>query len=154
MSTAMAQQTKVHIRWLIRRDMDDVLRIEQQCFPFPWFENDFIVALRHKNCIGMVAESDGEVVAYMVYQLFKSRIDILNFAVAPEFSRRGVGRQMAEKLIGKLASQRRTCLIAMVRERNLSAQLFFKAMGFRWIGTWPGYYEESDEAAYQMRYTL
>jgi ribosomal-protein-alanine N-acetyltransferase len=154
MSTEMAQQTKVHIRWLISRDLTSVLEIESQSFPFPWSAKEFTDALRKKNCIGMVAEWDGEVVGYMVYSLHKSQIELLNFAVAPDFTRRGAGRQLVDKLIGKLASQRRTCIVGMVRESNLPAQLFFKAMGFRWIGTWPGYYDETEESAYQMRYSL
>ncbi len=155
MSIEMAQQTKVHIRWCIRRDLVDIMRIEVQCFPdHPWSENDFVLALRQKNCIGMVAEWDGEIVAYMVYNLHKSQIEVLNFAVDPKFTRRGTGRQLVEKLIGKLAPQRRTTILTMVRERNLEAQMFFKAMGFRWIGTWPGYYDEMEESAYQMRYSV
>ena len=52
------QQLSVHIRWMIRRDMSDVLEIENNSFEFPWFEEDFIRCLRQRNCIGMVAEYD------------------------------------------------------------------------------------------------
>ncbi|MEC8433997.1 MAG: ribosomal-protein-alanine N-acetyltransferase RimI, partial [Planctomycetota bacterium] len=34
-------KVKVHIRWMIRRDMTDVLQIESQAFEFPWTEEDF-----------------------------------------------------------------------------------------------------------------
>ena len=51
------QATKnAHIRWMIRRDMPDVLGIESNCFEFSWTEDDFIRCLRQRNCIGMVAE--------------------------------------------------------------------------------------------------
>ena len=40
-------KVKVHIRWMIRRDMTDVLQIESQAFEFPWTEEDFIRCLRH-----------------------------------------------------------------------------------------------------------
>ena len=55
----------VHIRWMIRRDMPSVLAIEQECFEFPWYEDDFVRCLRQRNCIGMVAELDDKVVGYM-----------------------------------------------------------------------------------------
>jgi hypothetical protein len=29
---------RVHIRWMIRRDMKEVLDIERESFEFPWFE--------------------------------------------------------------------------------------------------------------------
>ena len=59
----------VHIRWMIRRDMPEVLEIEQSSFEFPWTEEDFIRCLRQRNCIGMVAEYDEKVVGFMIYEL-------------------------------------------------------------------------------------
>ncbi len=29
-------ELRVHIRWMIRRDMDESLEIEQESFEFPW----------------------------------------------------------------------------------------------------------------------
>jgi len=48
------QRLGVHIRWMIRRDMPEVLDIESGSFEFPWSEEDFIRCLRQRNCIGMV----------------------------------------------------------------------------------------------------
>src|SRR4026208_605858 len=100
------ERLAVHIRWMIRRDMDDVLAIEQEGFEFPWSEEDFIRCLRQRNCIGMVAEYDDKVVGFMIYELHKSRLHILNFAVAAAYRRRGVGSQMIAKLVAKLSNQR------------------------------------------------
>ena len=36
MSLDGKQDVKVHIRWMIRRDMPEILNIEQHCFEFPW----------------------------------------------------------------------------------------------------------------------
>jgi ribosomal-protein-alanine N-acetyltransferase len=146
------QQVRVHIRWMIRRDMAEVLDIERGSFEFPWFEEDFIRCLRQRNCIGMVAEHGERVVGFMIYELHKTRLHILNFAVAPQFRRQGVGRQMIEKLLGKLSSQRRVRITLEVRETNLPAQLFFKSSGFRAVTVLRSYYEDSPEDAYLMQY--
>jgi len=143
---------RVHIRWMIRRDMPEVLEVENQAFEFPWSEDDFIRCLRQRNCIGMVAEFDEQVVGFMIYELHKSRLHILNFAVAADFNRRGVGMQMVEKLISKLSPQRRTRILLEVRETNLPAQLFFKSMGFRAVSVLRDFYEDSPEDAYLMQY--
>lgn len=142
------------IRWLIRRDMPEVLSIERLCFEYPWSDEDFMVCLRHRNCIGMVADNGTEVMGFMVYELHKSRLHILNFAVGPRWQRQGVGRVMAERLIDKLSQQRRTEIAAEVRERNLDAQLFFHKMGFKAISVTRGYYEDTDEDCYQFRYRI
>jgi len=107
MDLASHQELRVHIRWMIRRDMPEVLDIEGESFEFPWLEDDFIRCLRQRNCIGMVAEHDDRVVGFMIYELHKTRLHILNFAVGDSFRQQGVGRQMASKLISKLSQQRR-----------------------------------------------
>jgi ribosomal-protein-alanine N-acetyltransferase len=142
----------IHIRWMIRRDMASVLDIEQACFEFPWGEEDFIRCLRQRNCIGMVAEVGEQVVGFMIYELHKTRLHILNFCVHPEWRRQGVGRVMVEKLVSKLSYQRRTRVMLEVRETNLAAQLFFRSMGFKAITVLHEFYEDTPEDAYLMQF--
>jgi ribosomal-protein-alanine N-acetyltransferase len=129
-----------HIRWGIRRDMPEVLAIESQCFEFPWDEDAFIRVLRQRNCISMVAEHDEKIAGF--------------FAVHPAYQRNGVGRQMVEKLTGKLTADRRSRILLEIRETNLDAQLFFKAMGFRAVSVIRGFYPDDapDEDAYLFQY--
>jgi len=152
MSSRSQQRLGVHIRWMIRRDMADVLEIENSSFEFPWFEEDFIRCLRQRNCIGMVAEYDEHIVGFMIYELHKVRLHILNFAVHPEFRRNHVGEQMVSKLISKLSYQRRTQITLEVRETNLEAQLFFRGQDFRATSVLRSFYEDTPEDAYLMEY--
>ena len=151
---AQKEQVKVHIRWMIRRDMAEVLQTEQESFEYSWTEEDFLKCLRQRNCIGMVAEHGEKVVGFMIYELHKSKLHVLNFAVHPTFRRQGVGQQMVAKLIGKLSSHRRTRITLAVRETNLPAQLFFKSLGFLAIRVLRGYYEDSGEDAFLMQYRI
>jgi [ribosomal protein S18]-alanine N-acetyltransferase len=148
------EQVKVHIRWMIRRDMPEVLRTEQESFEYAWTEEDFLKCLRQRNCIGMVAELGDKVVGFMIYELHKTKLHVLNFAVHPEFRRTGVGRQMVAKLIGKLSSHRRTKITLAVRETNLFAQLFFKMLDFRAIKVLRSYYDDSGEDAFLMQFRV
>jgi ribosomal-protein-alanine N-acetyltransferase len=146
------EQLRIHIRWMIRRDMPEVLQTEQQSFEFAWTEEDFLRCLRQRNCIGMVAEHGEKVVGFMIYELHKAKLHILNFAVHPSWRRAGVGSQMIAKLISKLSSHRRTRITLEVRETNLPAQLFFRQMEFKAIRVLRGYYEDSGEDAFLMEY--
>jgi ribosomal-protein-alanine N-acetyltransferase len=152
----MLPQTKkkvcVHIRWMIRRDMPEVLSIETHSFEFPWSDEDFIRCLRQRNCIGMVAEYDERVVGFMIYELHKNRLHVLNFAVRSEFRRLGVGQAMIQKLIGKLSEQRRNRILLEIRETNLAAQLFFRQCGFRAVSVLRDFYDDTTEDAYLMQY--
>ena len=153
MSTEGKQDVCVHIRWMIRRDMPEVLGIESQSFEFHWSEEDFIRCLRQRNCIGMVAEFEERVVGFMIYELHKTRLHVLNFAVNPEFRRRAVGQAMMSKLVSKLSHQRRNRILLEVRETNLAAQLFFRKIGFRAVSVLRDFYDDTTEDAYLMQLT-
>jgi ribosomal-protein-alanine N-acetyltransferase len=121
---------------MIRRDLAEVLAIESASFDYPWSEDEFLGLLRTRNIIGMSAEHadfiNGRypIIGYMLYQLEKTSITVLNFAVHPQYRHQGVGRQMVAKLISKLSAHRRTTLTLQVRETNLDAQLFWHCQGF------------------------
>lgn len=148
----------VHIRWMIRRDLDAVLDIEGRAFDSPWTEEDFLRCLRQRNCIGMVAEGGpgGERVdGFMIYELHKHKLVLLNFAVDPQRHRQGVGRAMLNKLKAKLSDQRRTRIEFLVGERNMVGHLFLAAEGFRATGVERQPFGEwSDEDGYRFVFRL
>ena len=145
-------QVRVHIRWMIRRDMPEVLAIEHAGFEFPWCEEEFLRVLRQRNCIGMVAELGERVVGFMIYELHKSKLNVLDFAVHPEYRRQGIGQQMVDKLVGKLSSHRRTRIAMYVRETNLASQLFYRVQGFRAVEVAREHYQDTGEDAFVMQY--
>ena len=49
MQTDQQEEVRVHIRWMIRRDMPEILAIEDESFEFPWIEGDFIRCLRQRT---------------------------------------------------------------------------------------------------------
>src|SRR5262249_41411108 len=109
MSTGPSSQAqgRVHIWWMVRPGQPEGLAIEHGSFEYPWCEEEFLRVLRQRNCIGMVAELEERIVGYMIYELHRNKITVLDFATHPEFRRLGIGRQMVAKLVGKLSSQRR-----------------------------------------------
>ncbi len=90
----------------------------------------------------------------MIYELHKTKIHILNFAVAPGVRRSAIGTQMIDKLIGKLSGHRRNKVTLAVRERNLPAQVFFRQRNFKAVQVLRNYYEDSGEDAFQMEYSI
>ena len=144
----------VHVRWMIRRDMPEVIAIERDSFEFPWSEDDFTRCLRQRNCIGMVAEMADSIVAFMIYELHRTKLQMLNFAVLRSHRRLGIGTQMMDKLVAKLAPDRRGRIVLEVRETNLPAQLFYRSLGFRATTVLKDFYQDSTEDAYMMQYCM
>lgn len=149
----MTVMTAVHIRWMIRRDLPEVLAIEAASFEFPWSEEDFVQSQRQRNSIGMVVEHDERVVGFMIYELDKARIHLVNLAVAPDMRRKGVGAFMVGALKLKLSTQRRKRIVLEVREANLGAHLFFRRQGFRATAILRHFFDDTPEDAYQFRFT-
>lgn len=115
-----------HIRWMIRRDVPEVLEIEKLSYEKTWGEEKLIRMLRKRNVIANVVEHDDLVVAYCVYALKKHSVRILKLAVHPDQRRLGVGTTIVRRLLSK-----RRKVIAVIDERNKSAQLFLSAAGLR-----------------------
>lgn len=148
------EATQIHTRWMIRRDMPEVMDIEERSFPHPWSEKEFIDALRVRNNIGMVVELEDEVVGYMVYGLHKTHLDLINLAVRPDLRRTGIGTEMIDVLKKEIRGhQTRRWLMSTVWERNLEAQLFLKSQG--WLAKLPivkDAFEEGEGDAYLFRW--
>ena len=142
------------VRWMINRDMPAVYAIEDRSFEYPWTRDEFWRCLRTRDCMSLVAEHAQAVAGYVVYEIHDDRLRILNFAVHPDLRRQGVGRAMVQKLTGKLSPNRRRHITLEIREINLQAQLFFRALGFRAVRIKHGFYAETDEDAYVFEYRL
>lgn len=149
---AKHKATSVHIRWMIRADMPEILQIENDSFEFPWSEYDFIRCLRQRNCIGMVAEHDNKVLGQMVYELHKTRLHLLTLSVALAHRRCRIGTQLIDKLKSKLGAERRTRLLCETRETNVACQLFLGQQGFRAVSVLRQFYDDTDEDAYLFQY--
>lgn len=132
--TAVEKQT-LHIRWMTPKDVDDVLQIEYNSFEDHWVADDFKKHLAKKPCISMLAYRGNaygyQTVGYFVYHMSKTGFELLKIAVHPDFRRQGVGRQMIEKLISKLAGSYRVHAEVTVRDRDVASQMFFRKMGWK-----------------------
>lgn len=150
----MKLQPSVHVRWMIRRELPRVMTIDAACGLDDWTLDDFCRCCGQRNCIGMVAEVDGQVVGYMIYELHKNRLHLLRLVVDPAHQRQKVGSAMVAKLRSKLGWGSRNRIMLEVRETNIAGQMFFKSQGFKAISVLRGFYDDTREDAYlmQLRY--
>lgn len=148
------RKSKLDVRWMILSDMPEVLEIEHGSYVNGWTEEEFLRCLRVRNCIGMVAEQDERVVGFMLYELQKKSLAILNFAVHSHYRRRGVGTRLIGKLVSKLCMDRRKLITVDIRETNLTAQLFLRDCGFFAMSSVTGMYDDTGEDGYCFEYLL
>lgn len=132
-NSLVAKGLRCHVRWMIRRDMVEVMQADSGAYQLDWPEEEFLRCLRQRNCIGMVAEHGEKVLGFMIYELHKSKLEVLRMSVVKHARRQGVGGQMVAKLLSKLSSHRRTRIGMQISENDLDAHLFLRAVGFRAI---------------------
>lgn len=154
MSITVPPKVRPHVCWMIRRDMPDVMAIEQASHAFPWSEERIVKTLRGRNAIGMVAVIGECAQGFMIYELNRTCITLLDLAVEPAWRQRGIGTALINKLKDKLARGRRSQLVVSVRESNLGAQLFLKACGLKAAIVIRADYEDTGEDSYVFWYQI
>jgi ribosomal-protein-alanine N-acetyltransferase len=97
----------------------------------------------------VVAEWSGTVAGFLAWRpLDDVECEVLNLAVAPEFRRQGVARELLRPLLNLRDRQ----IFLEVRESNQTARIFYKSMGFQEVSTRPKYYDQPAEAAIVMKF--
>ena len=138
---------------MIRPDVLAVYAIERMSFNHPWTVGDFIRCGRERHMISVVAEIADEVVGYMIYDVHKHRLDLLNIAVHPDVRRCGIGQMMIDKIKDRLSKGPRDRVMMEISETNLHGQLFFRAMGFRATRVVRDCFDSGGDA-YLMKYMI
>lgn len=131
MTAVLPHRIAPHVRWMIRRDLPEVLNSEMVSTADPWTEDEILRELRSRHTIGMVSEYRDNVVGHMIYRLERCSIVTLRFVVDRDFRRMGVGTALMTKLIGKLSPDRRCQLVVPCSEWCTDLHHFLLAMGLR-----------------------
>lgn len=140
------EEIPVFIRWMHRCDMPAVFAIENRSFHEPWTESEFHEYRRRENCVGLIAEHNGQIVGYAIYVLEATQISLANLAVDPDFRLHGIGRQIVEKLKLKMKKQTRTKIVAVMPENVAGSQIFLRQTGFTCVATLTPSDAEPDDA--------
>ncbi len=148
---SVIDQLKVFIRCMIRRDLNEIFKIEQQSFDYSWRMEDFVYCQRKYP--GLVAEHKNKIVGFIIFE-FNKGVYVINFAVHPDYRRLGVGRQIINKLVSNLQVYHHSNIKLNVRETNLVALNFFKSQHFRATKVIRNYYEDTGEDGYLMEYKV
>lgn len=144
----------VHVRPMNKSDRPKVRHIDRLSFEHPWQVEEWQLHINQPPCYFMVAVRQQNILGFMVYYYYPEfpELEIINFAVHPDYRRHRVGTAMVERLMSKLKPPAITTIKLIIRETNLDGQLFFKYHGFRWTKTLHRFWEDSEEDSYLMEY--
>jgi ribosomal-protein-alanine N-acetyltransferase len=132
-------------------DVPVLASLERRCFNDPWSGESFREALASPHSFGLVAECRGEIAGYLIGRAILGSGEILNLAVAPDWRRRRVARQLLDSGLEELAARRVEEVFLEVRESNVGAQALYLSAGFRLVGQRAAYYRNPKEDALVLR---
>lgn len=112
----------MHVRWMIRRDVAEVLRIANSKN-----EQKVIDLLKIRNTIGMVVEKNETILGYMIYDLYEKEIVVKHIKAETKFAY----VQLIDKLISKISgNMRRNSINIQCNPNDLTLLNELKMFGF------------------------
>jgi ribosomal-protein-alanine N-acetyltransferase len=141
------------VRFYIRRDLPELMEIDRESYRPALNEDEWQDKFRQRNAVGLVAELDGQVIGFLVYELHKKKYEIYRLGVLPEFRRTGVASTLIAKLLHKLSGDRRSEVEICSDDRNLPGHLFLRACGFKAVDIYRDQVDKGHDA-YRFLFTV
>lgn len=153
----MNESPDLTIRPMRLEDLDEVMRIEQVVYPFPWSRGNFSDSLVAGHDAWRFDESGDRMLGYAVLLWAPDEVHLLNLSLATAWQ----GKRLGERLLRWLATDIRhrgaQSLLLEVRPSNPRALRLYERVGMNRIGVRRGYYPFFDgkrEDAIVMRVEL
>ncbi len=136
------------------KDLNEVLRIENLSFPFPWTGNLFKKELMNPFSKIFLAKKKEDIketiLGYLCVWLVSCELHILNLAVHPNYRQKGVGTVLVNYALDFSLRQGSKEAILEVRESNYPAISLYRKSGFQPRGLRRKYYSNNSENAIVM----
>lgn len=131
-----------------RDDLDGILALDDVCFHRPWTRADYERELADPaRCHIHVARTEGRLIAYCSFWRIFDEAHINNFAVHPDWRRRGIGRALLDHSLAAAAAAGAPKATLEVRRSNDAAIALYEHGGFVRAGQRRAYYTHPVEDA-------
>jgi len=163
MSAATLPAPQPRFRAMTVADIDRVMAVELQAYPFPWSRGHFTDSLAAGYEAQLLLRDAGsrragsELLAYYVAMPGVEELHLLNLTVAPAHQGHGHARSLLAHLADAGRRLGATQIWLEVRESNLRARRLYERWGFEAVGQRKSYYPAAHgqrEHASVMRWLL
>jgi len=129
-------------------DLQEVLKIENECFEDPWSETYYALSLKRPRSYEhfYVARRENTIVGYIVFSILHEEAHILNLAVPTAYRRQGIGKYLLALTLKMIQAQDGHQIFLEVAVSNLPAQYLYRQFGFRICGIRKNYYGRYKDA--------
>ena len=129
-------------------DLQEVLKIENECFENPWSETYYTLSLKRPRSYEhfYVARHENTIVGYIVFSILHEEAHILNLAVPIVYRRQGIAKYLLTSALKMIQAQDGHEVFLEVAVSNLPAQYLYRQFGFRICGIRKNYYGRYKDA--------
>lgn len=124
-------------------DIDAVLHIEQQAYPYPWSASLFRDCVQPQYSSWLFCQAD-TILGYLIMQPVVDELHLLNICVAKAHQHQGYGQQLMQHCFQFAMSQQLLSILLEVRTSNLIAQNLYHKLQFECIGSRKNYYPSNE----------
>lgn len=124
----------------------ELAALDAQCNPNPWRVAQFQAAFNAPHDMIYVAQQDGHIVGFIVWQQLFDEIELHLIATAPHLRRQGIASLLLAQLFQAASKYAIARILLEVRQSNLAAQAFYAAHGFQVCGQRKNYYGGTEDA--------
>ncbi len=121
-------------------DLDEVMAIENDLYPFPWTRGNFRDSLSAGYSAWTLRNGGGELIAYAVVMIALDEAHLLNLSVKRGWQRRGHGWRMLDYMASVARDHGARSMLLEVRPSNATGQHLYANYGFERIGRRRDYY--------------
>ena len=141
---------KYRIREVKERDLDEIQKIEEDSFLYPFSRWQFWWFYMQGRENFLVAETERTIIGYIIGSKSFRKITISSLGVKEEYRNRGIATSLVYKLIERVKPKFKK-LELQVRISNKKALALYDKLGFQRIKTIPGYYQNGEDAFLYQR---
>jgi ribosomal-protein-alanine N-acetyltransferase len=136
-------------------EINKILEIERNSFEKKEiFSKEYLLGIFKAWPNGtLMAKVNGETVGYVIGKKNEESGLVVSIAVKKEWRRKGIGKELMEKLIENFKKERVKIIFLHVREENREAINFYQKLGFKIVELVENYYSNG-ENAYLMERSL
>ncbi|MBU9713542.1 ribosomal protein S18-alanine N-acetyltransferase [Evansella tamaricis] len=142
---------EIRIRLMELDDLDQVMKVEESCFPTPWSRGAFVNELTtNQFAYYLVAEIEDQIIGYCGVWIIIDEAHITNIAVYSPYRRKGIGDKLLYGIMEMAQTLGAKKITLEVRVSNETAKKLYRKHGFENGGIRKNYYTDNQEDAQIM----
>lgn len=137
---------EIKIDRLTHDRVEDVYRIEKECFKDPWSKKSIDEEINREISCFLILLVDGETAGYLNFWNILGESSINRVAVSKKYRRQGLAYKLLQEIFLKSKELCITDFYLEVRKSNISAIKLYEKCGFYKTGLRKNFYDDGEDA--------